>query len=179
MRSALFLSMVISGAVGFAGSINAVHSSKVFAGEGQPITHAHEGGAHEDVKLPTKRLMIEIEKRVYNMLEGILVGNFPYVKQEAAAVAAKAGEINENFFPRNPEVDAWYRRSKDLDPKNVEAITKLKEEFNTYMKRIDSSVKEIQKAADAKDTEAAYQAFSGLLTKACFECHRKQRDVKK
>ena len=179
MRSTLFLSIIISGTVGFVGSINAVYSTKVFAGEGQIITHAHEGGAHEDVKLPTKRLMIEIEKRVYNMLEGILVGNFPYVKQEAAAVKAKASEINENFFPRNPEIDAWYKRSKDLDPKNIEAITKLKEEFNVYMKRIDAGVQEIQKAADAKDTEATYQAFSGLLTKACFECHRKQRDVKK
>lgn len=179
MRRKLSLSIVLSGIVGLVGSISTVYSTKVFAGEGQPITHAHEGGAHEDIKLPTKRLMIEIEKRVYNMLEGILVGNFPYVKQEAAAVAAKAGEINENFFPKNPAIDHWYMRSQDLDPKNIEAITKLKEEFNTYMKRIDSSVKEIQKAADAKDTEAAYQAFSGLVTKACFECHRKQRDVKK
>ncbi|GAN33531.1 MAG: hypothetical protein DYG83_09655 [Candidatus Brocadia sp. AMX2] len=179
MRRKLSLNIVLSGLVGLAGAVGAVYPTKVFAGEGQPIAHAHEGGTHEDIKLPTKRLMIEIEKRMYNMLEGILVGNFPYVKQEAAAVAAKAGEINENFFPKNPAIDHWYMRSKDLDPKNIEAITKLKEEFNTYMKRIDSSVKEIQKAADAKDTEAAYAAFSGLVTKACFECHRKQRDVKK
>jgi cytochrome c556 len=179
MRSIVVLSVIISGVLGLVGSVSTVYSSTVFAGEGQPITHAHEGGTHEDIKLPTKRLMIEIEKRVSNMLEGILVGNFKYVKQEAAAVAAKASEINENFFPKNPAIDHWYMRSKDLDPKNIEAITKLKEEFNVYMKRIDAGVQEIQKAADAKDTEATYQAFSGLLTKACFECHRKQRDTGK
>lgn len=179
MKKVIFLSMGLLGLAGLVGSTNVVRCSTAFAGEGQIITHAHEGGTHEDVKLPTKRLMIEIEKRVYNMLEGILVGNFNYVKQEAAAVAEKASQINENFFPRNPDIDHWYKRSKDLDPKNIEAITKLKEEFNVYLKRIDSSVQEIKKAADAKDTEATYQAFSGLLTKACFECHRRQRDVKK
>jgi len=107
-----------------------------------------------------------------------LVGNFKYVKQEAAAVTEKANQINENFFPRNPEIDAWYKRSKDLDPSNIEAIKKLKEEFNAYMRRIDAGVQEIQKAADTGDTEATFQAYSGLLTKACFECHRRLRDTK-
>ena len=122
--------------------------------------------------------MIEIEKRMYNILEGILVGNFTYVKQEAAAVSQTASQINENFFPRNPDIDAWYRRSKDLDPSNVEAIKKLKEEFGSYMRRIDAGVQEIQKAADTNDAEATFSAFSGLLTKACFECHRRLRDTK-
>lgn len=112
------------------------------------------------------------------MLEGILIGNFKYVKQEASAVASEAKKIEENFFPRNPEIDHWYMRSKDLDPKNIEAITKLKEEFRSYMRRIDSGVQEIQKAADSGDAETTFQAYSGLLTKACFECHRRLRDAK-
>ena len=174
MKRTLVLSIVLSGTVGLVGAANTIYTSPVLAAEERAIV-AHE---HEKVTLPTKRLMIEIEKRVYNILEGILVGNFKYVKQEAAAVSEKASQINENFFPRNPEIDHWYMRSKDLDPKNIEAITKLKEEFGVYMKRIDSSVQEIQKAADANDTEAAYSAFSGLLTKACFECHRRLRDTK-
>jgi cytochrome c556 len=60
----------------------------------------------------------------------------------------------------------------------VEAIKKLKEEFSAYMRRIDSGIQEIQKAADSNDTEATFQAYSGLLTKACFECHRRLRDTK-
>ena len=174
MKRALVLSVVLSGTLGLVVAASTIYTSPVLAAEERAVV-AHE---HEKVTLPTKRLMIEIEKRVYNILEGILVGNFKYVKQEAAAVAEKANQINENFFPRNPEIDHWYMRSKDLDPKNIEAITKLKEEFNIYAKRLNSSVQEIQKAADANDTEAAYNAFSGLLTKACFECHRKMRDTK-
>ena len=166
----LSLSLLVAGLVG---STNVV-CTKAFAGE----ERASAIPEHEKVKLPTKRLMREIEKKMYNILEGILVGNFKYVKQEAAAVTEKANQINENFFPRNPDIDAWYKRSKDLDPSNIEAIKKLKEEFNSYMRRIDAGVQEIQKAADTGDTEATFQAYSGLLTKACFECHRRLRDTK-
>ncbi|MEP9412595.1 MAG: cytochrome c [Candidatus Brocadia sp.] len=174
MKVSLVLGMGLLGLAGFAGSLNLVSTSQVLASEGRAII-AHE---HEKVTLPTKRLMIEIEKRMYNMLEGILIGNFNYVKQEASAVSAESKKILENFFPRNPDIDHWYMRSKDLDPKNIEAITKLKEEFSSYMRRIDTGVQEIQKAADSGDTEATFQAYSGLLTKACFECHRRLRDTR-
>lgn len=174
MKRVMVFGVSLLGLAGLAGSANVVYTSTVLAAE-EKATVAHE---HEKVTLPTKRLMIEIEKRMYNMLEGILVGNFKYVKQEASAVSAEAKKIEENFFPRNPDIDAWYRRSKDLDPSNVEAIKKLKEEFNAYMRRIDSGVQEIQKAADSNDAEATFQAYSGLLTKACFECHRRLRDTK-
>ena len=173
MKSLICISLSILGFAGLMGSTNMV-CTKAFAGE-ERASAVHE---HENVKLPTKRLMVEIEKRMYNILEGILIGNFKYVKQEAAAVTEKANQINENFFPRNPEIDAWYKRSKDLDPSNIEAIKKLKEEFNSYMRRIDAGVQEIQKAADTGDTEATLQAYSRLLTKACFECHRRLRDTK-
>ena len=174
MKSLICISLSLLGFAGLMGSTNIVCASKAFAGE-ERASAVHE---HENIKLPTKRLMVEIEKRMYNILEGILVGNFKYVKQEAAAVTEKAKQINENFFPRNPDIDAWYKRSKDLDPSNIEAIKKLKEEFNAYMRRIDAGVQEIQKAADTGDTEATFQAYSGLLTKACFECHRRLRDTK-
>lgn len=173
MKSLICISMSLLGFAGLIDSTNMV-CTKAFAGE-ERASAVHE---HENVKLPTKRLMVEIEKRMYNILEGILVGNFKYVKQEAAAVMEKANQINENFFPRNPEIDAWYKRSKDLDPSNIEAIKKLKEEFSAYMRRIDAGVHEIQKAADTGDTEATFEAYSGLLTKACFECHRRLRDTK-
>ena len=173
MKTIIYFGLSLLGFAGLMGSTNMV-CTKAFAGE-ERASVAHE---HEKVTLPTKRLMIEIEKRMYNILEGILIGNFKYVKQEAAAVTEKANQINENFFPRNPDIDAWYKRSKDLDPSNVEAIKKLKEEFNAYMRRIDAGVQEIQKAADSGDTEATFQAYSGLLTKACFECHRRFRDTK-
>jgi len=171
MRSALFLSIIMSGIAGSASIV--CSSTRVFAEERQIIAHEHE-----KVTLPTKRLMIEMEKRVYNILEGILVGNFKYVKQESNAVVEEANKINENFFPRNPDIDAWYRRSKDLDPSNIEAIKKLKEDFNSYMRRIAAAVQEIQKAADANDQEATLSAFTGLIKNSCFECHRRLRDTK-
>jgi len=93
----LSLSLLVAGLVGLTNMVG----TKAFAGE-ERASAVHE---HENIKLPTKRLMVEIEKRMYNILEGILVGNFKYVKQEAAAVTEKANQINENFFPRNPEID--------------------------------------------------------------------------
>ena len=174
MKTVICLSFSLAGFIGLAGLTNMVYAPKALAGEERSIA-SHE---HDKVKLPTKRLMIEIEKSVYNILEGILVGDFKYVKQEATAVSEKANKINENFFPRNPDIDACYKRSKDLDPSNIEAIKKLKEEFNSYMRRIDAGVQDIQKAADSNDAEATFNVFSGLLTKACFECHRRLRDTK-
>ncbi|MDN3513237.1 MAG: cytochrome c [Candidatus Brocadia sp.] len=170
MRNTLFLSFIISGIVV---STGVVHSPVTLAGERQSVAHEHD-----KVTLPTKRLMIAMEEHVYNILEGILVGNFECAKQEANAVLAEANRINENFFPRNPEIDAWYMRSKDLDPKNIEAITKLKEEFNGYTRRIAAAVQEIQKAADAKDQEGTLAAFTDLIKNSCFECHRRIRDTK-
>ena len=168
MKTVICLSFSLVGFVGLSGLTNMVYAPKVLAGEERSIA-AHE---HDKVKFPTKRLMIEIEKRVYNILEGILIGDFKYVKQEATVVSEKANQISENFFPREPYVDTWYKRSKDIEPSNIEAIKKLKEEFNSYVRRIDAGVQDIQKAADSNDAEATFNAFSGLLTKACFECHR-------
>src|SRR5574337_1851072 len=105
MKSLMCISLSILGFAGLMGSTNVVYTQKAFAGE-ERASAVHE---HENVKLPTKRLMVEIEKRMYNILEGILVGNFKYVKQEASAVMEKANQINENFFPRNPEIAAGNR----------------------------------------------------------------------
>lgn len=174
MKRELILSIIIAGATGVIGAENAITQPAVFAAEERTIS-AHD---HEKVTIPTKRLMIEMEKRTYNILEGILIGNYKQVSNEANAILSEANKINENFFPRNPEIDAWYRRSQDLDPKNIEAITKLKEEFNGYTRRIDAAVKEIQKAADANDQEGTLNAFTGLIKNSCFECHRKMRDTK-
>lgn len=172
MKRSFVLSMSLSGVIGLCG-VGSI-SSSAFAGE-ERASIAHQ---HENVTLPTKRLMVEFEKRTYNILEGILIGNFKSVKQEAGAISEAGNKVLENFFPRNPDIDAWYKRSKDLDPSNIEAIKKLKEEFSSYLRRVDAGVQEIQKAADTNDTEATYAAFSGLLTNACFECHRRMRDTK-
>lgn len=174
MKKELLLSIIFAGTTGVVGAANMICTSTVLAAEERAVA-AHE---HEKVTLPTKRLMIEMEKRTYNILEGILIGNYKCVSNEANAIMVEANKINENFFPRNPEIDAWYKRSKDLDPKNIEAITKLKEEFNVYMRRIEEAVKEIQKAADANDQEGTLSAFTGLIKNSCFECHKKMRDTK-
>lgn len=174
MKMELLSSIILAGTTGVAGVASTVYTTTVLAAEERAVA-AHD---HEKVKLPTKRLMVEMEKRTYNILEGILIGNYKQVSNEANAILSEANKINENFFPRNPEIDAWYRRSQDLDPKNIEAITKLKEEFNGYVKRIDAAVKEIQKAAEANDQEGTLNAFTGLIKNSCFECHRRLRDTK-
>ncbi|MGQ3685511.1 MAG: cytochrome c [Candidatus Loosdrechtia sp.] len=174
MKRALMFSMGLLGLTGLVGTVNLISTSPVFAFEERAII-SHE---HGKVTLPTKKLMIEIERRMYSILEGIFVGDFIHVKQEANAVAAEAKRIEENFFPRNPRQDHWYLRSKDLDPENIEAITKLKEEFNSYIRRIESGVQEINQAADKADAEATFDAYGNLVKKACFECHRRLRDVK-
>lgn len=131
--------------------------------------------SHEQVMEPTRALMSEIADHMENILDGILSGNFKYVAQEAGAVVNQSYKINETFFPVDPKENQWYKRAK-IDPYDSEKITKLKEDFNVYLKDIASSALEIQKAAKSSDEVTTLKSFTKMIEKTCFECHRNLRD---
>lgn len=159
MKKAILLSIILGATVGFI--TNTVYTYPVLA--------------EEKGNLPTVKLMSEIEKRTYNILTGILLGNYSQVKQETHAVVEEANKISTIFFPQNPDADAWYKRAKHVDENNKEALGKLKEEFAGYVKKIETTVREINKAADSKSQESALNAFEGLIKNSCLECHKNHR----
>ncbi len=167
MKRTIFLSIIFGAMAGFI--TNTVCTHPVLAVEEKNVV---------DGKSPTERLMLEIEKRTYNILTGILLCNYSQVKQEASAVAEEANKINEKFFQQNPDpsVDTWYKRAKNLDPNNKGAIVKLKEEFAGYVKKIETAIQKIQLAADSKNEESALNAYTDLIKNSCLECHKHHRD---
>ncbi|MCF6157225.1 MAG: hypothetical protein E3K32_01330 [wastewater metagenome] len=130
---------------------------------------------HEKVMEPTKVLMNEIAKHIDNMLNGLLVGNFKYVGQEASEIVNKSYKINETFFPTDPKENTWFERAK-IDPGDSKKVEKLKEEFNVYLKRIASSALEVQNAAKSYDERTTFKAFTNMVEKTCFDCHAEMRD---
>lgn len=131
--------------------------------------------SHEKVSDPTKELMNFIAKRMCNILDGSLIGNFKYIAQEAGAIVDESYKIDKTFFPVDPKENKWFKRAK-IDPNDSEKITKLKEEFNVYLKGITSSALQIQKAANTNDQKATFKAFTNMIEKTCFECHEEIRD---
>lgn len=131
--------------------------------------------SHEGVTEPTKALMDDIARRMDNIFNGILAGSFKYVEQEAGAIVDQSYLINKTFFPIDPRESKWLKRAK-IDPNDSERITKLKDEFNVYLKGIASSALEIKKAAGSNDQKATFKAFVTMVEKSCFECHAEIRD---
>ena len=150
------------------GLINVVNPIKVILAEEKIVTHEH-------VDEPTQVLMDEIAKRVSNILDGILAGSFKYVAQEAGAVVDQSYKISATFFPVDPKENKWFKRAK-VDPNDSDKITKLKEEFDVYLKGIASSALEVQKAAASNNQETTFKSFIKMIEKTCFECHKTVRD---
>ena len=153
---------------GLAGLVSVVNSTKVVLAEEKVVTHEH-------VDEPTQVLMNEIAKRVNNILDGILAGSFKYVAQEAGAIVDQSYKINATFFPIDPKENKWFKRAK-IDPNDSEKITKLKEEFDVYLKGIASSALEVQKAAASNNQETTFKSFIKMIEKTCFECHKAVRE---
>lgn len=130
---------------------------------------------HEGVTEPTKVVMEDIAKRMDNILNGILTGSFKYVAQEAGAIVDQSYMVSKTFFPVDPKENKWFKRAK-IDPNDSQKITKLKEEFDTYLKGIASSALEIKKAAGSNDQKTTFKAFTNMVEKTCFECHEEIRD---
>ena len=154
--------------LGLAGLVSVVSPANAILAEEKGVTHEH-------VAEPTQVLMDEIAKRVNNILDGILAGSFKYVAQEAGAVVDQSYKINATFFPVDPKENKWFKRAK-IDPNDSEKITRLKEEFNVYLKGIAASALEVQKAAASNNQEATFKSFINMVEKTCFECHNNLRD---
>ena len=167
MRRLRLLSVSLMG-LSLAGLISVVTPAKVILAEEKIVTHEH-------VDEPTQVLMNEIAKRVNNILDGILVGSFKYVAQEAGAIVDQSYKINATFFPADPKENKWLKRAK-IDPNDSEKITRLKEEFDGYLKGIATSALEVQKAATSNNQEATFKSFIKMVEKTCFECHKNLRD---
>jgi len=165
-RTALLIASLFG--IGMVGLTNNMYTCTAIAAEEKIV-------AHEGVIEPTKVLMDEIAKRMSNIFEGTLASSFKYVSQEAGAIVDQSYKINETFFPIEAKENKWFKRAK-IDPNDTEKITKLKEEFNVYLKGIAASALEIQKAAKTNDQKATFKAFTNMVEKTCFECHEEIRD---
>ncbi len=167
MKKITFLITGLFG-IGMVGLTQSMDVRTVIAAEEKVVSH-------EGVMLPTRMLMHEIERRMSNILEGTLEGSFKYVAQEAGAIVDESYKINEVFFPVDPKENKWFERAK-IDPNDSDKITKLKEGFNVYLKDIISSALEIKKAADSNNQKTTFKAFTDMVEKTCFECHKSLRD---
>src|SRR3990170_587814 len=167
MKRLRFLSVGLMG-LSLAGLISVVNPINVILAEEKVVIHEH-------VDEPTQLLMNEIAKRVDNILDGILVGSFKYVAQEAGAVVDQSYKISATFFPVDPKENKWFKRAK-IDPNDSEKITRLKEEFDGYLKGIAASALEIQKAAKANNQQETFKSFTNMIEKTCFECHKTARE---
>lgn len=167
MKRAMFLTAALF-SISLAGLTNNFSPCTAIAAE-------EEVFPHEGVTEPTKVLMDNIAMRMDHIFNGILAGSFKYVEQESGAIVDQSYTINNTFFPLDPRENEWFKRAK-IDPSDSEKITKLKEEFNVYLKGIVSSALEIKKAAGSNDQKATFRAFINMVEKTCFECHEQIRD---
>lgn len=183
MKRILSLSVGILGLAGLVESANIVCSpssalaEKGQMGKGQMLYQDYKSMMHKDIKLPLRNMALEIGERVDKLLDAILQNNFEAVKQNATAVSEKGRQIINTYFPQSLDIEAYKTKpeTSHLRPEVLEEFTKLREDFLSYFKKIDTSLQEIQKAADSKDAETAFDAFSNLLKNTCIECHTKMR----
>ncbi|WP_347273453.1 hypothetical protein [Candidatus Kuenenia sp.] len=130
---------------------------------------------HEGVIEPTQELMKDIEKRLTNMLSGILENNLKYVANEAGAVVEQSYKISEVFFPFDPKKNEWFKRA-GIDPEDAGKITKLREEFVLFQSGIVYKALNVRKMAVEGSQEETLKAFADMIEKTCFDCHKKNRD---
>lgn len=130
---------------------------------------------HEEVIEPTKELMKEIENRLNNILSGILENNLKYVANEAGAIVDNSYKINQIFFDFNRKGNTWFKRA-GIDPADTEEIAKRKEEFTLYQSGIVYKALNVRKMAVSGSQEETLRAFTDMIEKTCFDCHRKNRD---
>lgn len=168
MKKKIFMSMSFLGALGVTYLISGLHPVTTRAGEGKGMQQEKKEISHQGINLPIRRITKEMENRVTNMIEGVLDGNFEYVRDEAAGLTVQGKKILDNFFPRGQ----WFMQVEVLNPAETK---ERRDDFNGYINRMDAQIKEIQKAADSNDEEATLSAITELIKKSCFECHRKYR----
>ena len=159
----VFLNLVIL--LGLLGAINTFYGQHSFAEE-EAFT-----GTHESMVLPSRILMSEIEGRAHNIFEDILLEDYSSIKQETEAILTKATKISELFFPVDPGLDAWYRKSDAFDPEILRAIENLKANFGIYLRRLKTNIENLQEAVDKKDERDIAHRFTKMIKQACVKCH--------
>ncbi|MGR3293183.1 MAG: hypothetical protein ACUZ9M_04100 [Candidatus Scalindua sp.] len=130
-------------------------------------------GKHETIILPSRILMSEIEGRAHNIFEDILLEKYDAIKQETEAILEKAKKIDQLFFPVDPGLHSWYRRSEAFDPEILKAIENLKANFGIYRRRLAANIKHLQDAAERKDEKEVTPFFVKTIKYACVKCHSK------
>ncbi|MHC4183410.1 MAG: tetratricopeptide repeat protein [Planctomycetota bacterium] len=161
----IFLNIVIL--LGLLGASNTFYCQPYYAEE-----EAFKG-KHETVILPSRILMSEIESRAHNIYEDILLEKYGAIKQETDAIITKAKKINELFFPVDPGLNAWYRRSEAFDPEILKAIENLKANFNIYLRRLTANIGHLQEAVERKDERDIACRYTKMIKQACVKCHSK------
>jgi hypothetical protein len=159
----IFLNIVIL--LGLLGAINTFCGQQSYAEE-EAFT-----GKHETMALPSRILMSEIEGRVHNIFEDILTENYAPIKQETDAILTRANKISELFFPVDPGLEAWYRKSQAFDPEILRAIENLKANFGIYLRRLKTNIENLQEAVDKKDERDIAHRFTKMIKQACVKCH--------
>jgi cytochrome c556 len=167
MKRNISLILGLSGLIGIVVAANGFCFSQTATAAGETQV-AEKEVKHASVTLPIRRITREMENQVTNMIEGVLEGNFDYVKEAANGLSALGKKILDNFFPRGQ----WFGQVEAMNPAETK---KRREDFNGFVNTMDSQIKEIQKAAESNDEEATLHAITNLVKKTCFECHKKYR----
>jgi len=161
----IFLNLVLL--LGMLGAINTFYSQHSFAEE-EAFT-----GTHESMVLPSRILMSEIEGRAHNIFEDIVIEDYASIKQETDGILTRANKISELFFPVDPGLNAWYRKSDAFDPEILRAIENLKANFGIYLRRLKTNIEHLQEAVDRKDERDIAHHYTKMIKHACVKCHSK------
>ncbi len=145
------------------------NGSKVFGDEN--VVEAAKS-IHISKSSPTRAVMRLISAHTSKILNAIMIGDFNAVAREANAVAENSEIVMEMFFSADGKPGEWDRETGG----DAKATTKMKAEFEKYLKiTIDSSNK-IAETAGKKNIVETYKSLDEMLQKACFACHALSRD---
>lgn len=174
IRKILNIGLISISIVGLTGTIiNTISTPSVFAEEDEPFTKKHE-----TIDMPTRILMSDIEGHAQNIYEDIVKDDYDSIKKETDAISKRSKEIVDHFFPIDPGLDSWYRRSKALDPEILKAIETLKSNFGIYLKRLSVNLTNLQNATEIKDEKKIISAFTTMVEHACVKCHSRYAGIK-
>lgn len=123
--------------------------------------------------LQSRILMSEIEGRVHNIFKDILTENYDSIKPETDAILTRANKISELFFPVDPGLDSWYRRSDAFDPEILKAIEDLKANFGIYFRKLTTNIEHLQEAVEKKNERDIAHHYTIKIKQACVQCHSK------
>ncbi|MDR4509652.1 MAG: cytochrome c [Candidatus Brocadiaceae bacterium] len=151
--------------------LNLMHAPFVCADDNPFVTKQQTPSEdkHGTVILPIRHFTREMEHTVTQILEGILEGNFEYIKQEADHISKSTKKVIQTFFPQ----DNWYLKEKDLGSQERAELKKI---FNSYVNLIERQAISLKEAADSQDVYKTLSAFVGMVKSTCIDCHTRYRE---